>query len=102
MTSMCRTWPQLRYKDTGLLKRCQWEKTWDQQREEDRDRPAAGDPVPPKYKKEDFLRTSYWNQRGKLDVPKERFISYPGRARTATTRCCSAGRAGTTGSRRTR
>ena len=35
-------------------------------------------PVPPKYKKEDFLRTSYWNQRGKLDVPKERFISYPG------------------------
>ena len=33
--------------------------------------------MPPKYKKDDFLRTSYWNQRGKLDVPKERFISYP-------------------------
>jgi len=33
--------------------------------------------VPPKYKREDFLKTSYWNQRGKLDVPKERFVSYP-------------------------
>ena len=32
--------------------------------------------VPPKYKKEDFARVSFWNQRGKLDVPKERFISY--------------------------
>ena len=33
--------------------------------------------MPPKYKKEDFLRTSYWSQRGKLDMPKERFVSYP-------------------------
>ena len=34
-------------------------------------------PVPPKYGSGDFLRTSYWRHRGKLDVPKERFISYP-------------------------
>lgn len=33
--------------------------------------------MPPKYKKDDFVRVSYWDQRGKLDVPKERFISYP-------------------------
>ena len=35
-------------------------------------------PVPPKYKNTDFRKNSYWRQRGKLDVPKERFISYPG------------------------
>ncbi len=25
----------------------------------------------------DFKKPSYWSNRGKLDVPKERFISYP-------------------------
>jgi hypothetical protein len=69
---------RLRYSGTGLLKRLVWEKTWDLQREEDRTGQRLDIDVPPKYKKEDFLRTSYWNQRGKLDVPKERFISYPG------------------------
>lgn len=34
-------------------------------------------PVPPEYGKADFLRDSYWTQRGKHGVPKERFISYP-------------------------
>ncbi len=34
-------------------------------------------PVPPKYEKEDFRSPTYWRLRGKLDVPKERFISYP-------------------------
>jgi len=38
-------------------------------------------PVPPKYGPPDFVRSSYWSQRGKLDVPKERFISYPGASR---------------------
>jgi hypothetical protein len=33
--------------------------------------------APQRYKKGDFLRVSYWTQRGKLDVHKERFISYP-------------------------
>jgi len=32
--------------------------------------------VPPKYKAADFLEASYWNLRGDLDVPKERFILY--------------------------
>ena len=35
-------------------------------------------PVPPKYGRADFAKPSYWPLRGKLDVPKERFISYPG------------------------
>ncbi|WP_328541203.1 BREX-2 system adenine-specific DNA-methyltransferase PglX [Streptomyces sp. NBC_00371] len=67
----------LRYKDTGLRKRAQWEEVWDLQREED----AAGErrniPLPPKYTSADFAKTSYWSNRGKLDVPKERFVSYP-------------------------
>jgi hypothetical protein len=74
----------LRYKDTGLAKRADWEHVWDLQREED----AAADeqdkqrirktiPVPPKYAQVDFRKTSFWTNRGKLDVPKERFISYP-------------------------
>ena len=34
-------------------------------------------PVPPKYATADFLKTDYWRLRGKLDVPKERWVSYP-------------------------
>jgi hypothetical protein len=38
-------------------------------------------PVPPKYASADFRKTSYWGLRGKLDVPKERWVSYPGAER---------------------
>jgi hypothetical protein len=40
-------------------------------------------PVPPKYKTADFLSTDFWRLRGSLDVPKERFISFPFCARDA-------------------
>lgn len=74
----------LRYKESGLDKRADWEHVWDLQRQED----AADDeqekqrirktiPVPPKYAQGDFRKQSFWSNRGKLDVPKERFISYP-------------------------
>jgi hypothetical protein len=68
---------QLRYTPMGMRKRAQWEQTWTRQREEDAKGVRLEIAVPPKYKKEDFVRVPYWNQRGKLDVPKERFISYP-------------------------
>jgi hypothetical protein len=68
---------QLRYTATGMRNRALWEKTWDLQRKEDAEGSRLDIAVPPRYKKEDFLKGSYWNQRGKLDVPKERFISYP-------------------------
>ncbi|WP_406394509.1 BREX-2 system adenine-specific DNA-methyltransferase PglX [Streptomyces sp. NBC_00887] len=68
----------LRYKETGLRKREQWEQVWEQQREEDRTGQRLDIKVPPKYTGADFLKQSYWSNRGKLDVPKERFISYPG------------------------
>lgn len=68
--------PAQRHKPSGLRKRAQWERTWALQRRED-----AGEQVeievPPKYTSTDFARPSYWRARGKLDVPKERFISYP-------------------------
>ncbi|MFJ6420454.1 BREX-2 system adenine-specific DNA-methyltransferase PglX [Streptomyces hydrogenans] len=68
----------LRYKDSGLRKRAQWEQVWEQQREEDRTGERLAIKVPPKYVGGDFTKQSYWSNRGKLDVPKERFISYPG------------------------
>ncbi|MFD5140318.1 BREX-2 system adenine-specific DNA-methyltransferase PglX [Streptomyces sp. NPDC058378] len=68
----------LRYKETGLRKREQWEHVWDQQREEDQTGERLDIKVPPKYTGADFLKHSYWSNRGKLDVPKERFVSYPG------------------------
>ncbi len=71
-----------RYKPSGLDTRAAWEHTWALQRREDAgeklDRPI---PVPPKYKPADFATTSYWSHRGKLDVPKERFIGYPNAGR---------------------
>jgi hypothetical protein len=127
--------PVLRYIDTGLRKRAQWEATWTLQRQEDRidsevdteadawrielqgqartsfgtdespeamawverklveqiatqkaDRKAAEVgtiPVPPKYQSKDFLKTDVWRLRGGLDVPKERWVSYPGCERGA-------------------
>ncbi|SCG34783.1 BREX-2 system adenine-specific DNA-methyltransferase PglX [Micromonospora humi] len=78
----------LRYKDSGLVKRADWEQVWDLQRQEDAlpDEAAKREfrkriPVPPKYTSADFLEGSYWKHRGKLDVPKERFVSYPGASR---------------------
>ena len=32
---------------------------------------------PPKYRSTDFTTHGYWRLRGSLDVPKERFVSYP-------------------------
>ncbi|HUQ58604.1 MAG TPA: hypothetical protein VM306_23390, partial [Lentzea sp.] len=78
--------PVYRYKPAGLRKRADWEDVWKLQRQEDAiaaelgkdvTDPAVrmavkeklGDiPVPPKYGSGDFLRTSYWRHRGKLDV----------------------------------
>lgn len=75
--------PVLRYTDTGLRKRAQWEETWDLQRREDAGEDVGKIPVPPKYQSKDFLRADFWRLRGGLDVPKERWISYPGCERGA-------------------
>jgi hypothetical protein len=89
------------YKAKSLAKRAAWEKTWRLQHEEDAwdaqkarhdaaiaqgiapanapplpkgQRPVP--PVPPKYTSADFLRSEAWQHRGKLDVPKERFVAF--------------------------
>jgi hypothetical protein len=90
-----------RYKEPGLRKRADWERTWELQRAEDeidartalqpedpgflttdqadtlKRQEVGAIPVPPKYVSSDFVKTTYWKQRGKLDVPRERFISHP-------------------------
>jgi len=68
----------LRYTDAGLDKRAQWERTWKLQRDEDAGLSVGKIPVPPKYDQKDYRDASAWRLRGKLDVPKERFIAYPG------------------------
>jgi hypothetical protein len=75
-----------RYKESGLRKREAWEETWRLQRREDAGEKVGPIAVPPKYTSADFRKNSYWQARGKLDVPKERFILYPdaGRETDAT------------------
>lgn len=134
----------LRYSETGLRKRADWEATWEKQRAEDaidaalaarrdefrraawsrmnrrgdaeapeayaarmeaglgaevvqnaadadiatkakrRKAEEVGDiAVPPKYKTPDFQSAVFWRLRGGLDVPKERFVSFPHGARDA-------------------
>lgn len=70
-----------RFKDSGLEKHAAWQSTWELQRREDAGESVGAIPVPPKYGSGDYRRPEYWRLRGKLDVPKERFISYPGAER---------------------
>jgi len=91
----------LRYSDSGLWKHGIWERTWELQRQEDRiDSAVETDagiserlkaevarkrkaevigeiPPPPRYDSKDFRKSTYWSLRGKLDVPKERFVRFP-------------------------
>ncbi len=66
--------PVLRYTETGLRKRAQWEETWALQRREDAGEDLASSvgkiPVPPKYQSKDFLKSDFWRLRGGLDVPE--------------------------------
>ncbi|MEV2278788.1 BREX-2 system adenine-specific DNA-methyltransferase PglX [Nocardiopsis sp. NPDC049922] len=61
----------LRYKSSGLRKHAEWTRLWESQW-----RGSHGLPVPPKFVSADFLRPSYWANRGKFDLPNERFVSY--------------------------
>jgi hypothetical protein len=70
------------YSEAGETKRRVWEDVWVLQRREDAGEKIESVPVPPEYsqgsrgKSKDFLRNEYWQLRGKLDVPKERFIAF--------------------------
>jgi len=69
--------PVLRYKASGLRKRKLWENAWTNQRSKSDDDPLDEHKAPPKYTTPDFQANEYWRLRGKLDSPKERWISYP-------------------------
>jgi hypothetical protein len=67
-----------RHTEAGLEKRAAWERVWSLQRAEDRGEKVAPFDPPPKYDQKDYRDATTWRLRGKLDVPKERFIRYPG------------------------
>jgi type I restriction-modification system DNA methylase subunit len=72
--------PVCRFKESGLRKRGEWEKTWLIQRQEDKDNRIGTGSAPPYYEQKDYTSetgTRFWSLRGKLDVPKERWISFP-------------------------
>lgn len=63
------------YTDEGLRKLRQWQKIWQLQ-----DREDAGEtvkiPPPPEFKADDFVKDAFFKIRGKLNVPRERFIVF--------------------------
>lgn len=65
----------LRFKESGMRKFRAWQHTWELQRREDAGADVGRIPAPPTYTSADM--TKGWKHRGKLDVPKERFILYP-------------------------
>ncbi|MFD0626389.1 DUF7008 domain-containing protein [Streptomyces sanglieri] len=84
MTHTCLRHP-LRYKESGLVKRSDWEAVWERQWASGQGGDGTADRqeqidanifVPPRYTSADFVKPSYWQQRGKHDVPNERFTSY--------------------------
>jgi len=75
--------PTQRYTESGIRKRAQWEGIWALQRGEDAGESVGSIPVPPKYRSSDFQRADFWRLRGGLDVPKERWVSFPGCERGA-------------------
>ena len=75
--------PVLRYTPSGMQKRAAWEECWALQRREDAGEKVGEIAVPPKYGSGDFKKGAYWRLRGKLDVPKERFVLYPHAERDA-------------------
>jgi SAM-dependent methyltransferase len=99
-----------RFNASGMRRRREWEKVWELQRQEDaidartelpnddsehlteeeaealkEERGLADIPVPPKYRKKDYSDNTAYSLRGNLDVPKERFISYPDTRKGADT-----------------
>jgi hypothetical protein len=70
------------YTESGLVKRAAWEHVWQIRQSIDAEEKVPDVPVPPEYsqgsrgKSTDFLQNEYWHLRGKLDVPRERFIAF--------------------------
>jgi len=77
--------PQRLYKPEGLRKLAQWKRTWAMQdmedagqplRDPDTDAPLDAIPLPPQWKRPDFAHADFYKIRGKLNVPRERFVLF--------------------------
>jgi hypothetical protein len=73
------------YSERGLAVEQQWMSVWALQAAEDRGETIGSIRAAPKYDLKDFRSPSHWRLRGKLGVPKEHFISYPGCERDGDT-----------------
>ena len=68
--------PHRLYATSGLRKLDQWKEVWALQDREDAGENVGTIPKPPEFKAEDFARKEYFSSRGKLNVPRERFIAF--------------------------
>jgi hypothetical protein len=68
--------PALYLREGSLCKYADWWEVWALQRREDTHGTEEEIPSPSKYISADFLRATYWSQRGRSNIPNERFISY--------------------------
>lgn len=67
----------IRLNEAGLAVAAEWVKCWESQRIEDNSGESMNPPVPPIFTPKHFHEKRVFDMRGKLDVPKERFVSYP-------------------------
>jgi hypothetical protein len=67
----------IRYSSEGVRKYRHWQEVWSLQRLQDNGETVSV-PVPEKYRPSDYANKTIESLRGKLDVPTELLISYPG------------------------
>lgn len=68
--------PYRLYTAAGQEKLQKWREVWALQDREDKGETGLDIPVPPEFKKEDFAKKAWFDVRGKLNVPRERFVQF--------------------------
>ena len=74
---MCRTWPSFGIRLPGCVSAPSGKRPGTCSAKRTRKQARLDIAVPAEVQEGRLPQGSYWSQRGKLDVPKERFISYP-------------------------
>ncbi|MBK9263279.1 MAG: BREX-2 system adenine-specific DNA-methyltransferase PglX [Polyangiaceae bacterium] len=64
------------YTEEGIRKLRKWQETWALQDREDQGEKNLKIPEPPEFGKDDFRSARYFQIRGKLNVPRERFVLF--------------------------